>query len=309
MTVDSSTLLIDGPWRHQHVAANGARFHVALAGPDDNDAPLVVLLHGFPQFWWAWRHQVPALAEAGYRVAAMDLRGSGGSDKPPLGYDVPTLVRDVAGLVRSLGSQRAVVVGSGTGGEVAWAMPAYQPDVTLAVAALSAPHPLQARSQRGAALRLRAARHLAFFQLPLLPERALTRTDLVVRLLREWSGGTAWITPEVATTYRRAATVPFAAHSAMEQVRWLVRSGPRMDGQRHLAALRAAGAVPVLQLHGGADGCRSAPYAAATGRVARGLGAGYRFELIPGTGHFLAEEAPERVNELLLRWLREVAPV
>lgn len=309
MTVDSSTLLIDGPWRHQLVAANGARFHVAVAGPDDNDAPLVVLLHGLPQFWWAWRHQIPALAAAGYRVAAMDLRGSGGSDKPPLGYDVPTLTRDVAGLVRSLGSQRAVVVGSGTGGEIAWAMPAYHPDVTLAVAALSAPHPLHGRTRRFGGLRPAAARHLAFFQLPYLPERALTRSDLVVRLLREWSGRPTWPTPEIAATYRRAASVPFAAHSSMEQVRWLVRSRPRMDGQRHVAALRAAPAVPVLQLQGGTDGCRSAVHAAATSRVGGGLGAGYRYELIPGAGHFLAEEAPERVNELLLRWLGEVAPV
>ena len=111
MNVDASTLLIDGPWRHQFVPANGARFHVAIAGPDDNDAPLVVLLHGMPEFWWAWRHQLPALAAAGYRVAAMDLRGTGASDKPPHGYDVPTLARDVAGLVRSLGADRAVVVG------------------------------------------------------------------------------------------------------------------------------------------------------------------------------------------------------
>ncbi|MGH8894731.1 MAG: alpha/beta fold hydrolase, partial [Actinomycetes bacterium] len=69
------------------VAANGARFHVAVSG----DGPLVLLLHGFPQFWWAWRHQLPELAAAGYRAAAMDLRGFGASDKPPRGYDPRTL--------------------------------------------------------------------------------------------------------------------------------------------------------------------------------------------------------------------------
>ena len=118
-TVDSATLLIDGPWEHRFVAANGARFHVALAGPDERDAPLVVLLHGVPEFWWAWRHQLPVLADAGYRVAAMDVRGTGGSDKPPVGYDVPTLAADVAGVIQSLGAADAVVVGTGTGGEIA----------------------------------------------------------------------------------------------------------------------------------------------------------------------------------------------
>ncbi|MDQ2624503.1 MAG: alpha/beta hydrolase, partial [Actinomycetota bacterium] len=113
MTTDSSRVLVEGPWRHEFVPANGSRFHVAVAGPDDRETPLVVLLHGFPQCWWAWRHQIPALGAAGYRVAAMDLRGTGASDKPPLGYDAVTLARDVAGVIRSLGSQRAVVVGHG----------------------------------------------------------------------------------------------------------------------------------------------------------------------------------------------------
>ena len=307
MTVDASTLLIDGPWRHRFVPANGARFHVALAGPDDNDAPLVVLLHGMPQFWWTWRHQLPALAHAGYRVAAMDLRGTGASDKPPQGYDVPTLARDVAGLIRSLGVDQAVVVGSGVGGEVAWAMPAIAPDVTHAIAALASPHPLQSRAEPLRALRLGAARHLAFFQLPYLPERALTTSDLVVRLLQEW-GAPGWTTPEIEDMYRQAARVPFAAHSAMERARWLLRSIPRIDGQRYANALRAAPTVPVLQVHGGADGCQPAATAAASGRLLARLGAGYRFELIPDVGHFLHEEAPERVNSLLLAWLREVSP-
>lgn len=70
---------LDGPWTHRDVAANGARFHIAEMG----DGPLVLLLHGFPQFWWTWRHQLPVLAEAGFRAVAMDLRGVGGSDRTP----------------------------------------------------------------------------------------------------------------------------------------------------------------------------------------------------------------------------------
>ena len=95
------------------VAANGARFHVALVG----DGPLVLFLHGFPEFWWAWRHQLPAVAAAGYCAAAMDLRGYGASDKPPRGYDLSTLAADVAGVIRSLGARDAVVVGHGWGGD------------------------------------------------------------------------------------------------------------------------------------------------------------------------------------------------
>ena len=73
------TVDVPGPWEHRYIAANGARFHVASMG----DGPLLVLLHGFPEFWWAWRHQLPELAAAGWRTVAMDLRGYGGSDKTP----------------------------------------------------------------------------------------------------------------------------------------------------------------------------------------------------------------------------------
>src|SRR6478609_638645 len=136
MSVDAAFVNIDGPWEHRYVSANGARFHVAEMG----DGPLVLMLHGFPQFWYAWRHQMVALAGQGYRVAAMDLRGYGASDKPPRGYDTYTLAADVASVVRSLGSRDAVVVGHGWGGWIGWSMPAMQPAVTRAVASFGVPH-------------------------------------------------------------------------------------------------------------------------------------------------------------------------
>ncbi|MCB2174268.1 MAG: alpha/beta hydrolase [Actinomycetales bacterium] len=294
---DASAVLMDGPWQHRFVAANGARFHVAEAG----EGPLVLLLHGFPQMWWAWRAQIPALARAGYRVAAMDLRGSGASDKPPQGYDVPTLTRDVAGVIRSLGVGEAVVVGHGLGGTVAWSMPTLRPAVTRAVAVLGAVHP--ARMHTAAAARpllLRStSRHLAFFQLPWFPERRLTRGDLATRLLREWGAG-SWLTPDAAATYRTAMQVPFAAHSSMETLRWLVRSTPRVDGQRYLAAMRSAIEVPVLQVHGGADRCLPS---ATVGSATADHGRPFRLEIVPEAGHFLPEEAAEATTSLLLDWL------
>src|SRR5258708_24611795 len=95
----------DGPWSHRSVSANGARFHVAETG----DGPLVVLLHGFPQFWWTWRRQLGTLASAGYRAVAVDLRGYGGSDKPPRGYDLVTAASDAAGLIRALRAAHAIL--------------------------------------------------------------------------------------------------------------------------------------------------------------------------------------------------------
>ena len=119
---DDAIVLIDGPWTHRHVSANGIALHVAEIG----SGPLVLLLHGFPQF-------------------SVDLRGYGVSDKPPRGYDTPTLAADVAALVTALGERDAMVVGNDVGGLLAWTMAAMHPRVVRRLAVLGAAHPLRFR--------------------------------------------------------------------------------------------------------------------------------------------------------------------
>ncbi|MFI6425656.1 alpha/beta fold hydrolase [Promicromonospora sp. NPDC050880] len=303
-TSDYTCALVDGPWQHEFVSSGGSRFHVAVAGPDHRTAPLVLLLHGYPQFWWAWRAQIPALADAGYRVAAMDVRGAGASDKPPSGYGMPPRAADVAGVIRSLGRERAVVVGHGTGGALAWAVAALHPGTTSAVAVLASPHPARVRLRSRAAYTTAALRELAYLQVPTLPERALTRGDLVERTLA--LGAATPLPDDVVDRYRNAMRIPFAAHSAAEAMRWAVRSTPRMDGRRFGVALRRPLDVPALQLQGGRDGFVRPERADLDALAfARDL----RFELIPDAGHFLPEEAPDRVSGILLDWLARVSPV
>jgi pimeloyl-ACP methyl ester carboxylesterase len=301
---DASVALLDGPWEHRMVSANGARFHVAEAG----DGPLVLLLHGFPQYWWTWRHQLTALAGAGFRAVAMDLRGYGASDKPPRGYDLRTLADDVAGVVRSLGAADAVLVGHDWGGAVAWTAAALRPKVVRRLCAVSAPHPLRMRSACLTDSRqLAAMSHVVGFQRPMLPERALIRAGgaQVERLLRAWAEP-GWPTADEAARYREAARIPGVAHSAMEAHRWVVRSVPRADGRRYQRAMKAAQVrVPVLQLHGSAD--RLVFPASAQGS-SRYVEAPYRWHLIDGAGHFPHEERPDAVSRELLGWLSDPEP-
>ena len=303
MTVDVAETLVEGPWRHRFVAANGARFHVAEAG----SGPLVLLLHGFPEFWWAWRAQLVALADAGYHAVAMDLRGYGASDKPPRGYDTPTSTADVAGVVRALGAQRAIVVGHDWGAWIAWSMPGLQPRVTSAIGALGMGHPLTLRASLTGRRQRRAASRLLAFQAPLVPERSIGDKDGVVKVLRAWAGP-GWPDAESEWRYTQAMKVPFVAHTSMEYYRWAVRSVWRTDGRRFAAAVRDPVQVPVLQIHGGLD-----PWVLPETAVRSGsrVDAPLRFEMLPAVGHFLPEEAPREVTAILLDWLgslRRVRP-
>jgi pimeloyl-ACP methyl ester carboxylesterase len=123
---------------HDHVKANGISVHVVTAGK----GPLVLFCHGFPESWYSWRHQLPAIAGAGYRAVAMDMRGYGGTDQPAdIGaYTISHLVGDVVGVVAALGERTAVIVGHDWGAPVAWYAALMRPDVFRAVVALSVPY-------------------------------------------------------------------------------------------------------------------------------------------------------------------------
>jgi pimeloyl-ACP methyl ester carboxylesterase len=298
VTVDVAEILVEGPWRHRFVAANGARFHVAEAG----SGPLVLLLHGFPEFWWAWRAQLVALAEAGYHAVAMDLRGYGASDKPPRGYDTPTSAADVAGVVRALGAQQATVVGHDWGAWIAWSMPTLQPRVTQAIGVLAMAHPLTLRGSVLAWRQRRAAGRLLAFQAPLAPERSIGDKDGVAKVLHSWAGP-GWPDAESERRYTQAMKVPFVAHTSMEYYRWAVRSVVRTDGRRFATAVRDPIQVPVLQIHGGLDPWVLPETAALSGSRVDGP---LRFELLPTAGHFLPEEAPGQVTAILLDWLGSI---
>ena len=237
----------------------------------------------------------------------MDLRGYGASDKPPRGYDTYTGAADAAAVIRSLGEDDAIVVGQGLGGFIAWTMPAFQPAVTRAVGSLSMPHP---RVMRHASFRnrrqRRASHYLVHLQRPFGPEREMARDHTyVAEILSAWASPFGeYPRPEDVERYGNAMALPFVAHSAAEHYRWFGRSQLRQDGPLFNRRIRGLIEQPVLQLQGTEDGC---VLAASTGGSQAYVSGRYAYELVDGAGHFLTEEAPERVSAALVDWLDGVA--
>lgn len=292
--------------------ANGIRFHVVEAMPAgsvvfaDPETPLVVLLHGFGDFWWSWRHQLTALAELGYRAVAMDLRGYGDSDKPPRGYDGWTLAGDIAGLVRALGHTEATLVGHAEGGLVCWATAVLQPRVVRAIGLVSSPHPAALKSS---ILRDRKQRSVWLpnflrYQLPRYPENLLTADAgaEIERLLRRragehWSG-----TAEFADTVQRMRTairIPGAAHCGLEYQRWAFRSQWRPDGARFMETMREPIRIPVLSMYGDRDHY----ILANTIRRGQEFSPQRRVVEIPDAGHYAHQENPAAVTAELAKLL------
>ena len=243
----------DGPSTEElALDANGIRFHALAAGPAEG--PLVVCLHGFPELARSWRHQLPALATAGYRAVAPDLRGYGGTDmRGP--YDVRTLVGDVTGLIAALGRERAVLVGHDWGGAVAWATAMRAPEAVDRLVAVNCP-PASALSEamRRSPSQLAKSWYILFFQLPWLPERRMAKDGAAV-VARALVGGShrrgVW-PPEELAAYRAAFARPIPP-CRRPDARALGGRGPVPRPGARLARCLAQRAGGGQRSRGGAD--------------------------------------------------------
>ncbi|MBD0863270.1 alpha/beta hydrolase [Gordonia sp. zg691] len=305
---DPSSVRLPGDWEHFDVRANGVRFHaVEPPGVPADGRPLVLLLHGFGEFWWSWRHQLTALTAAGFRAVAVDLRGYGDTDKPPRGYDGWTLAGDTNGLIRALGHTSATLIGHSDGGLVCWATATLHPRVVDRIVVIASPHPraLRRRVLRDKAQRSRFLPAFLRDQVPRLGERQVTRDDAAFiadyfaqRASAAWRGE-----PDYAHTVelnRSAMLIPNVAHCSLEYRRWAFRSQFRPDGARFMDLMDQRLHLPVLALRGHDD-----PYilhdAIADGHR---WAAHQTYRQIERSGHFVHQEQPAAVSGHILDFLR-----
>jgi pimeloyl-ACP methyl ester carboxylesterase len=279
---------------HRYANLRDVRLHYVDAG----EGPLVLLLHGFPQFWYEWRHQIPALVEAGFRVVAPDMRGYNLSDKP-LGvraYRVELLARDVERLILACGERRASVVGHDWGAIVAWIAAMRYPGRVRKLAILNVPHParfLEGLLSPGQLLR---SSYMFFFQIPWLPEAVIRAGDfaLLRSALRRDPERSGAFTAEDIERYVEAVAQPGALTATLNYYRSLLRS------PRKMGALLGRIEAPVLVIWGERDRSLSRRLAEPPRLWVPNL---LRVERLPDASHWVAEDRPREVNALLLDFL------
>lgn len=287
-------------WSHRFLEANGLRFHAVV----DGEGPLVLLLHGFPEFWYSWRHQIPALAGAGFTVVAPDLRGYNESDKPEEieAYRIGQIVEDVAGMVRALGHERALVVGHDWGGSVAYALAMRRPEMTQAIAVLNCPHPaaFAAAVFGGRSLeQMKKSWYMFFFQLLELPERLLAADNF--RLLRAFAYTRArpgTFSTKDLQAYREAFSKPGALTGAINWYRAMLRRP--QPPERQFPPI----VCPALVIWGERDHFLGKEL---TRGMKRYFSGPFTIHYLPGVSHWVQQEAPARVNSRLIKFLKKVA--
>ena len=285
---------------HGYAAVNGIRLHYAESGSGDN---LVILLHGFPEFWYAWQKQLIALSEK-FHVVAPDMRGYNLSDKPSRveDYRIDKLVADVIGLLDHFGAKQAAIVGHDWGAGVAWAIAQKYPERVSRLAVLQVP--LQAAWRANLTLKqFMRSWYMFFFQIPRLPEWLIARQNFraIERTFQEKVGRKNSFTQQDVERYKEAARQPGALTGAINYYRanfldrLFVRkqtTNKQRDGRVH---------VPTLFIFGEQD-------FAIIPETVRGLekyiDADYREVRIRDSGHWVQNEAAEEVNAALLEFLK-----
>ena len=296
---------IEGPWTHEQAIVGDVRLHYAAAG--DEDDPLVILLHGFPDFWYSWQDQIPALADAGYRVVAPDMRGYNRSEKPHGigGYATDKLVGDITGLIDHFDREQARVVGHDWGGIVAWETAIRHPEAVEELVVMNAPHVGAYRRELGRnSDQWKRSWYAMAFQIPWLPETILGARDAakVEDLLRATAGPDTFSETDLERC-REAAARPGALTSAINYYRSIFRESLSQELTRLFGGdgRDLDVDVPTLLLWGEQDDALDVALAEDLGRWVPDL----RVERFPEATHWVHHDRPDEVSDEMVEFFGE----
>jgi pimeloyl-ACP methyl ester carboxylesterase len=276
--------------KHETIRTNGISLHVVTDGPEKG--PLVLMLHGFPEFWYSWRHQIPFFAERGFRVWAPDLRGYNESDKPHgvAAYGITEVAKDVLGLMDAAGREKVYLVGHDWGAVIAWCIAMTYPERLHKLAVLNVPHPIvMERTMRTSLRQLRKSWYILFFQLPFVPEIAFKRgggREMAESMRRTARRGA--FSDEDLQKYREAWAKPGAVTGMLNWYRGMMRARPETPENIRIK-------VPTLLIWGARDVALGREMA----QPSIDLCDDGRLVFLEEATHWVQNDEPARVNQLL----------
>lgn len=284
----------------EFIQANGIRFHVKVEGP--KNAPLMMMLHGFPSSHHCWRHQVGHFSKS-YRVVTPDLRGYNLTDKPKDGYDLANLTEDVVALMRALGHEDMVLVGHDWGGVIAWNVGLEHPEVLKKLVILNAPHPvLFQREIMGNIEQLKKSWYIFFFQLPMIPELYLSQ-NYYEKMVASFRSAAAkenrnQFTEEDINIYREGFGQPKAVECMLayyrESFKGMVKS--LLSGKKEEKKFIE---VPTQVIWGMKDSALGPGNLDGLDEFVPGV----RIDKVENSGHWVQEEKPDEVNQFMADFL------
>ncbi|HEY9662381.1 MAG TPA: alpha/beta hydrolase [Allocoleopsis sp.] len=278
-------------WQHGYVVTNGVRLHYVTQG----EGELMLMLHGFPEFWYSWRHQIPVFAR-NYKVVALDMRGYNNSEKPPGldAYRMQELVKDVVGVIQELGYGRCVLVGHDWGGAVAWSVAEFHPERIDRLIVMNLPHPAKFVAGLRTPQQLLRSWYIFLFQLPWLPEALLQMNgyQLIADMFQGAAIDKSAFTPEDLQAYQTAAAKPGALTAMLNYYRNIFQSEMM---QRDWGKIK----VPTLLIWGEKDIALGTELTYGTEQYVDDLTIHY----IPNCSHWVQQEQPELVNQYMQEFL------
>lgn len=283
-------------WSHEEVETNGVRLHCVAQGEGD----LVVLLHGFPESWYSWRHQIPVLAKR-FLVVAPDMRGYNLSEKPEgvSSYDVSQLTADVRGLIEAFGAKKARVLGHDWGGAVAWMLAITQPDCIEKLAVLNCPHPIVfVNNLMMNPRQMLRSWYMFFFQIPGLPELAFRSGDYypLKHAFRGWAVNKKTFSDEDIEELKKAASQPGALTAGMNYYRAMLRNRGLFEMRKDTPKI----SCPTLLIWAEEDRALGKEL---TYGMEPYFSDGLTIRYIPNCSHWVQQEQPLLVNEFLEEFL------
>lgn len=285
--------------KHDFAQIGGVRLHYATAGSGEK---LVLLLHGFPECWYSWRHQILALSDQ-YTVVAPDMRGYNLSDKPPRveDYGIENLVDDVTGLIRHFGREKAAVIGHDWGAGVAWTVGRYHPEYVWKLGALQVP-PLPVWKKNLTLKQFCASWYMFFFQLPYLPEWLIQRNNFAMlqEALKNTTAVKGIITDTDIAVYKKAMSEPGALTAALNYYR--ANFWKQFSSKENPPQATKKITVPTLFIYGEKD---TAVMPSTVEGVKDFVDAPYTEVRIPHSAHWVQQEAKMEVTAAIRKFLSE----